>query len=238
MVPVSDDFLIKIFTNLDFFNISLDGATAKSFEAVRLKGDFNLVCNNIKQITRVISEQNINLDNFWINCVIQNENHQEIKLMVEKVSELGGKAINFKLLNTNYDRGGSVLDVNNLMIKDRMDKNNFNDINWILSEIKEAKILGGKLGVDVYLEQDIDYDFSYHKCGLSQKAFITHDGWVTPCCLRPDPSVYNFGNILQQSYEEIFASQKYQDFVISLIEEKPQAICLRCPSLETIEQHR
>ncbi len=158
--------------------------------------------------------------------------------MVEKVAELGGKALNFKLLNTNYDRGGDTLDINNLLVKDRMEKTNFQDIDWVLSEIDKAKILGGKLGIAVYLEEDIDYDFSYKKCGLSQKVFITHDGWVTPCCLRPDPSVFNFGNILEQSYEEIFASKKYQDFVLSLIEEKPQGVCLRCPSLETLEQHR
>ncbi len=238
MVPVSDEYLEEVLENLDFFNISLDGATAQSFESIRLKGDFNLVCKNIKQIIKVINNNSFLLDEFWVNCVIQFDNHTEIKLMVEKVSELGVKALNFKLLNTNYDRGGDVLDANNLLVRDRMAKSNYKDINWILSEVNEAKELGKKLDVDVFLERDIDYDFSYHKCGLSQKIFITHDGWVTPCCLRPDSSVYNFGNLLNQTYDEIFASQKYNNFVLSLIEEKPKDICLRCPSFETVNKHR
>ena len=68
-----------------------------------------------------------------------------------------------QLLNTNYDRGGDILDINNLLVKDRMEKTNFQNIDWILSEIDKAKELGKKLGGDVYLEEDIDYDFSYKK---------------------------------------------------------------------------
>jgi hypothetical protein len=50
-----------------------------------------------------------------------------------------------------------------------MEKTNFQNIDWILSEIDKAKELGKKLGVDVYLEEDIDYDFSYKKSPIKNE---------------------------------------------------------------------
>ncbi len=31
--------------------------------------------------------------------------------------------------------------------------------------------------------------------------FLTCDGYVTPCCIRQDPSVFNFGNIFKMPFE-------------------------------------
>ena len=42
--------------------------------------------------------------------------------------------------------------------------------------------------------------------------FVSHDGRVTPCCMRMDPDEYGFGNALEQPISEIWASPAYARF--------------------------
>ncbi|HEB41896.1 MAG TPA: hypothetical protein ENI08_02670 [Candidatus Dependentiae bacterium] len=51
-----------------------------------------------------------------------------------------------------------------------------------------------------------------HCMWSKNSCFITVDGYVTPCCVRPDPMVFNFGNIFQKSFREIWNSNKYKKF--------------------------
>lgn len=42
--------------------------------------------------------------------------------------------------------------------------------------------------------------------------FISWDGYVNLCCKRMNPLPLNFGNIFEQSWEEIYESDKYKEF--------------------------
>lgn len=60
-------------------------------------------------------------------------------------------------------------------------------------------------------------------------AFITVDGFVTPCCIRMDPEVINFGNVLEEDFRSIWYSDKYVNFRRSLIRNAFNPICDNCP---------
>ena len=61
-------------------------------------------------------------------------------------------------------------------------------------------------------------------------AFITAEGYITPCCLRPDPNVMNFGNINEKSFKEIWNSEKYVEFRKNMAEGRANPICDNCPN--------
>jgi MoaA/NifB/PqqE/SkfB family radical SAM enzyme/spore coat polysaccharide biosynthesis protein SpsF (cytidylyltransferase family) len=231
-VPLPEERLVKILRNLNIFYISLDGASKRSFDIIRKNDNFEKTLENIRNISSLIKQNQLIFDEIGITCVIQEANHMEIKEMVCLISNLGFKAINFKLMNTNYDRGGRQLEDANLLVKERMMDHLYEDMTYISDQISQAEELGNRLGVQVYYEKDIGSNFSYHSCSLSQKAFITYDGWVTPCCFRLDPEVFNFGNILNQDYNSVFGSDRHRKFVHSLLKDEPPVLCLRCPALE------
>jgi MoaA/NifB/PqqE/SkfB family radical SAM enzyme len=211
----------------------LDGSSKRSFELIRKGANFEKTIENIRRISSLIKKYQLTFDECWINCVIQEENHREINDLVCLVSNLGFNALNFKLMNTNYDRGDGKLEDSNILVKERMVQHIYEDMEYISDQIEQAKELGNRLGVQVFFEQDIERDFSYYSCGISRKVFITYDGWVTPCCLRPDHEVFNFGNILNQDYKTLFGADRYHRFARSLVRDTPPVVCIRCPSLET-----
>jgi len=58
--------------------------------------------------------------------------------------------------------------------------------------------------------------------------FVTWDGYLTPCCLRPDMRIYNFGNVLKEELKTILESEKYQAFVKNSQEGSLPEICQGC----------
>lgn len=56
---------------------------------------------------------------------------------------------------------------------------------------------------------------------------ITWDGYVTSCCLQPDPTLVHFGNIFTTSFDDIWNSKKYNHFR-KAYEEGDYQPCLDC----------
>jgi radical SAM protein with 4Fe4S-binding SPASM domain len=65
-------------------------------------------------------------------------------------------------------------------------------------------------------------------------AYVTADGYVTPCCENgSNPDRINFGNVLVQSFDEIWTSPAYQQFRRELKSTSGRpSICVDCPSYE------
>lgn len=60
-------------------------------------------------------------------------------------------------------------------------------------------------------------------------AYVTCDGFVTPCCLRPNPDAISFGNLQQQPFKVIWNCAEFQQFRRNHIENLPNRVCSRCP---------
>ena len=81
----------------------------------------------------------------------------------------------------------------------------------------------------------LEFSFSgfgprFRECWWPEKGvFITFDGYVTPCCMRMDPDVCNFGNLFHQSFEEIRQGDKYSCFLKSFERGHCPEICKECP---------
>lgn len=63
---------------------------------------------------------------------------------------------------------------------------------------------------------------------LFYRAYITVEGYVTPCCVISDPEVFNFGNIFEQDFKEIWNGKKFVEFRKSMIENSKNEICDNC----------
>ena len=63
-------------------------------------------------------------------------------------------------------------------------------------------------------------------------SYVTADGYVTPCCENgSNPDKINFGNLFQQSYQEIWNSEAYRTFRKQLKSKDGRpSICVDCPS--------
>ena len=203
----------------DWVNISIDGATKKTYEDIRVGADFNVVIANVKELARVVKNTGIELSIWFLGM---KDNIEELPLMVKLVLGLGVKHLNMQ-------------SVHNWGKKEWEERLGAQRINSDFAKLKDA-ILKTEC-----LAKESDIRFNYvnipfkkpkRTCQWPWKScYITADGFVTPCCIHgSDPGVINFGNILEKSFVEIWNSAEYREFRRMLKSEKPPQICNGCTS--------
>jgi MoaA/NifB/PqqE/SkfB family radical SAM enzyme len=60
--------------------------------------------------------------------------------------------------------------------------------------------------------------------------FVTYDGYVTPCCIRMQPEIFNFGNVFESSLLDIWFSERYQQFRSDFFNGESTVVCDGCPN--------
>jgi radical SAM protein with 4Fe4S-binding SPASM domain len=122
--------------------------------------------------------------------------------------------------------GGSIEDLFSVAGDAGVDHMNFNVMqNWsVHGEVQEwtggafgatemarsVEELSERFGVSATLHGPAG---EYSDCVWARAGcFITWDGYVTPCCQRPNPDEVRFGNVFERGLEEIHGSRRYSAF--------------------------
>lgn len=204
---------------LDWINVSMDGATAETFERIRLGGKFPVVVDNLRGLTAVIGRRRRPEVSVWF--VAMQSNLPELPALVRLVHELGVPKLcvqgvhawgqdpwRIKLQHERVADGGSVREV-----------------------LAEAQRTARSLGV-AFEFVNIPGAEGRRSCNWPWRAcYITVEGFVTPCCIHgTNPSIINFGNLLEQDFDAIWNGAGYQAFRRELKSATPPSICDGCPS--------
>ncbi|MEM5882887.1 MAG: radical SAM protein [Candidatus Aenigmatarchaeota archaeon] len=195
-------------SGLDHLAISLDGATKETYEKIRIGANFNRVIQNIKKLVEIRNKAG-KKPTIRLCFVLQRENSKDL----DKVISLG------KLLNVDM--------VSATIINPHFP--NKNSLTYLahISQIEQAYQKAKELGIKFkYIDHYTDKCLYPWVC-----PYITWNGFVTPCCVKPDPEEFNFGNVLENSFSSIWNSKKYKEFRKSLNSDTPPKICKGCPKL-------
>ena len=211
--------LIGAFKSIFF---SMDSATARNFAEIRVGGQLNRTIENIGRAVQEKKKHNYKTV-ICINSVITHLNYTEIPAMVEIARNLGVDKIGFVEVEHWMTPGEKGYDAEDKFINSARVKSI--EIKKIIDEQK-AKYSSKKFEISHLGPEKIK-----PRCTWPfTSAFITAEGYVTPCCIRPDPTVINFGNINEKSFEEIWNSPQYVDFRKSMAAGESNPICDNCPS--------
>jgi radical SAM protein with 4Fe4S-binding SPASM domain len=102
-------------------------------------------------------------------------------------------------------------------------------VRYVRAAQKKARQMGIILQLEEHIVRIIKNDWGNAACLWPWwSCFITVDGYLTPCCSRPDPSIFNFGNLIERSFETIWNSSQYVQFRAMLKSGKPPAVCKDC----------
>lgn len=206
---------------LDFFSsitVSLDSPNKKKFEIIRRGGNFDAVINNIKSAIHIKKQRNLK-NKIGVNMVVTHKNYREIDDMISLAKLLGVDYVGFvEVENWNTPKGTDIANGN-----------------FIRDSRKVSSLINKKIRKLIQQNKSLKINFlssapRKQKCLWPfRNLFITVDGFLTPCCIRPNPEIFNFGNIYKDNFLEIWNGSKYQDFRQSLIEDKNNFICDKCP---------
>lgn len=197
--------------------LSIDSFNADSFEKIRPPIKFTDIINNLNIFNNMCAEKT----NISLHLVVTNENIDYLEDYIRMADSYGIKQVSFT--DQNFDMAG-----------DNIDK----------LQIKEPAKLRATINKVIKLSKEKNIRFSYYKLDSStwppdevkhpcwfpwRYPYITWDGFVTPCCARPYPKEFNFGNVFETNFRKIWNSKKYREFRKALKTKKIPDICIGCP---------
>ena len=193
-------------SGLDHISVSMDGATKETFESIRVGASFEKVVSSVKDLAR--RRENHDRPFIDLNITIQDQNRNELQRVADLALEMGVDRVSARVLNAEFARGEAAL------TRGIADKE-------LELAIRYAK---GKRLQFRYADDDSDpcvYPWIW--------PYVTWDGYVTPCCYKSDPREFNFGNVLESPFEDIWNCETYCEFRRALVGENPPEICRQCP---------
>jgi radical SAM protein with 4Fe4S-binding SPASM domain len=199
---------------LDSLVFSFDAGSKSTFEKLRPGAHFDIIVNNIKKTVSLNTKTYVGM-----SIIVSKGNVQELHQFVDLACEIGVDYVTFPPVEQ------WVIKTQEYNSKRDQISNLFIDAT---KQIMEAETYARKAGLGVRYAPQGEW---VSNCTWPWKSvFISHNGYVTPCCIRPDWRVYNFGNIFTTSFKDIWSSEQYQDFRKSLKTNCPTAVCRGCPS--------
>ncbi len=238
---------------------SLDGATAETYNAIRIGADFDRVMANINAFcSRRMEMAEAERPHLGFNFIVMKRNVHEAPQLVEMLAKLGAQQITF----------------NHLVVFDDSLKDESLQFHQALSNryLAETREVADRLGVPVTIPPLFKTketgapngtsdaggaaaaDFAVAlkptprqadgpgmptvKCMfLWKRVYISVNGGVVPCCLAGVPE---FGNMMDDGFAAVWNGETYRTYRKHVYTESPHGICKNCyliyPSPDQVEE--
>lgn len=201
----------------DNLTLSIDSFNTDSFEKMRPPIKLKKIIRNLETCTQICRDK----VNISLHLVVANENIDSLENYIRLADSFGIKQISFS--DQNLDMAGEK--------KDTLQISNSTKLRETISRIisitteKDVAFSYYKLDSNTWTQKE-----TKHPCWfLWSYPYITWDGYVTPCCARPYPKEFNFGNVFETDFRKIWNSKKYRDFRKSFKSTAIPEICIGCP---------
>jgi MoaA/NifB/PqqE/SkfB family radical SAM enzyme len=178
-------------------NISIDGATKETYEAIRVGAKWEAMLANARKVIQYRNESG-SKTRIHMSGVLMKSNYHELPQFVQLAHDIGFDELRFWHVNygwnTNISNPGESL----LFIHDDP---------AVDEKIKEATALAQKLGLRLVLPK---MKIDKIACGWPwHSVYITWDGNIAPCSVMYDTF---FGNMFKEPFEKIWNNPSYVMF--------------------------
>jgi pyrroloquinoline quinone biosynthesis protein E len=226
LLHLKDNFKKVIDTDINELQISIDGADRETFEKIRRGSVFDRVAANCKLVNQYCRDQGVDRTKMW--TVVQRDNEHQLEQFVDIAHELGFTNQVFMVnlidwgMDTWHERNSRITVENHL------------DPERLFALIAR----GEKLGVRVRFWSASDKYSAQRRETLCpwpfERAYISSDMRVVPCCMIGNPDVYEIGNGLGNSHSltEVWQSSAYETFRQAHLTGDIPQVCRNCYHLE------
>lgn len=208
----------RIMPFLSRFAVSLDGATQETVGRLRA----GISVDRVKSaLTAMVKEKRDTHAScvIGLTCVVSKDNAHEVEAVLRLGRELELDAVGFVAVENWRMPGEAGYEESCRFVEESLP---FAD----MERIREMHREGGykfQLGLQDSSPRKGDCYWTF------SSVFITCDGFVTPCCVRPNPAMISFGNLQEQTFEAIWNGTKMRAFRKTHVRNLPNPVCDRCP---------
>jgi len=224
--------LIK--SDMDLIKVSVDSATKKAYDKIRVGSDYRVVWSNLRSLIKLKKEMKSKNPLIKLSCVIQPGNFEEMDKIVQEGYKLGKFDIIFGLI-TDYGskKGGSYSFWEGIEKRDVIDSFDL--------ALKKSKGLGLRKTFCALSKAKRHYiklmKTKKVKTGPCfwpwSSVFITWQGYVKPCCYFYDRDMM-MGDLTEDKFSSIWNNKKYKKFRKNLVKNKEiYSRCMACGTDES-----
>jgi MoaA/NifB/PqqE/SkfB family radical SAM enzyme len=231
---VNEEILQKLVDlQLEGIYLSVDGATKKTYEEIRVGCSFERVTKNINRFLEIKKEKKSRLPEVNFRYVVLKNNKDELPQFVDYVnsfdkSSMGrGARLDFAA-NLEFEAVKNLSPgiISDSVLKETMEKAKKNDVNVFFSHLEAGK------------NPDI------HQCIAWMEPYVIMGGFVMPCCSilmsnsRTVLRKHALGNIFEKSMKEIWNSERYVKFRNTVNDPKAKVpfMCTLCRAYDFQER--
>ena len=165
------DLLKRILeAGMDWICISMDGATAKMYEQIRVGSNFERVCENVSNIAAM---RHGNTPKTMINFVLMDINHHQVEDIVHLASKLGVDQVNFKQCDVIRGDAGKG--------RGLFGPGETREIRRLRKSLAKARRLAQKLGILTTAFSFTPEEQAVCEQDPRNSMFVRYDGTAAPC---------------------------------------------------------
>ena len=204
--------------------ISMDGATAETFEAIRVNGNFQKVVDNVADLVRRRGRS------VWpgieLRSVVTLRNAHELIDLVRLAKRLGVDRLTVATWLADWGKEemeGSIAPIDVSREDSRVDQS-----------IRKSREVAAAVGMPLSVEHGQPYSKANPCAWLWQSSYISANGDVVPCCHIADSSVVKMGNVFDEPFTDIWNNDKYRELRRRIAGDDIPHFCRRCYGMKPV----
>ncbi|NYF38518.1 SPASM domain-containing protein [Streptosporangium sandarakinum] len=217
---------------VDWVHVSLDGATAGTYEAIREGGRFDAVADNLRGLWQAKRAAGTRLPWTRVVFVAMRRNLGELPDVVRLLAGWGVDELRVQnLAHTFEDADGGYAEIRAFTEAESLW--NGEDRSRAAEVFAETETVAAEHGVHLRLpgleERPARRRPGEPGCSWPwEAAYVTSEGVVQPCCMVMGDDRITLGDLRSQSLEEIWAGEPYREFRRRLTGDDPPEVCRGC----------
>jgi radical SAM protein with 4Fe4S-binding SPASM domain len=220
---------------LDWLHISVDGATAGTYEGIRDGSDFERVRRNIADLTAVMRDLGAEKPDVSLVFVAMRRNVGELPALVALAAELGVPRLWVQNLSHSFndtDPSGAYREIREYHAREALWAGRDAAVDRAFDEAREV---AERDGIELRLPRLESPPPAPRAPGQPGchwpfgSAYVTHDGKVQPCCMVMGADRAVLGRIGDDGgFAGVWEGAAYRDFRHGLLTDDPPEVCAGC----------
>ena len=221
-------------SGLHTMHVSIDGASAAVFEAVRVRARFDKVLRNLRRLMAARRALRAASPQVALVAVLMRRNLADLPALVRLAAAEGVPSLSVQQLC--HDFGEPTLPDRYLPMRQFIDAQMLGDADRPMAEaaFEAARQEAVRLGVALRLPRLAPREHApdvpgRQRCDWPWRgAYVSYDGKAMPCCMVATPDRINFDNAATDGVVPIWESADYEAFRARLDSDDPPDICRSC----------
>ncbi len=221
-------------SGLGELHASLDGATAATYELIRVRAKFDRVLDNLRRLVKAKQRLRSATPGIRMVVVAMRVNLRELPDLVRLAHRESIDSIFVQHLC--HDFGEASLPAKYRPMRQFVDEQTLlhEDHARVDESFAEARAVAAELDIDLRLPEILPVPHLPGTPGRDRcewpwtGAYVSYNGFAMPCCMVATPDRVNFGNMAEVGAAAVWNSPDYQDFRDRLSSDEPPAVCQSC----------